>query len=494
MFLILFSIIFILFIVFDTIFRFQNRKLSLLAKQVPGPWGLPFLGMWYTVIDGPKGFLRLTSNLVKKYGNICRAWMGYSLYLVVSKPEDIEAILTNSVEKDYYLKFTSIFAGDGLFIAPAQIWKHRRKLINPTFNTKIVNSFHKKMVAKSNVLCKKLETRTSEDKYFDCYDSLFACTLDILFETNLDFSVDFQNGQLPYYLKYMKRITRLVVLWMGKFWLHTNITFNHSNFGKKLMQETQYMKRISSNIIQEKTLEIRKKLSDANYTGNKIQKPFLEHIIYAKESGFPISETSVVNEVDTMIIAGSDTTAYVMSFALMALGVLQDIQDKVHEEIISVFGNSDRECTLDDIKSMQYLEMVIKETMRLFAPTPLLARKVTTDVQLPNVIVPANTNCIICVLELHRSSDIYPDPLKFEPNRFLPEETAKRHPYAYIPFGGGARGCIGPKFAYLSMKIILTSILRKYKIYSDVNLENIELKMELFLKPVNGFRIRLETR
>ncbi|XP_044733637.1 cytochrome P450 4C1-like [Chrysoperla carnea] len=311
-------------------------------------------------------------------------------------------------------------------------------------------------------------------------------------ETNLGEKMDFQKKDYSKYIDYSCKILTALVQWMGKVWLHPNFIFKFSSIRKKIDFYREYILSTSKRIIRERTIEIQEQ---RNYEkGNQAQKPFLENLILAKENGASISDYNIQCEVNTLIVAGSDTTANVMCYVFMCLGVLQDIQDKVYEELYSVFGDSDRECTLDDIKLLYYLEMVIKETMRLFTPVPMLARNITQNIKIQSVTLPPGTNCVIGVLQMHRSPEIYPDPLEFDPSRFTPEEIAKRHPASFIPFGAGPRNCVGQKFAYMSMKIILSTVLRKYRVYSDVDLKNIDLQMEIFLKPVNGYRVRLEPR
>lgn len=130
------------------------------------------------------------------------------------------------------------------------------------------------------------------------------------------------------------------------------------------------------------------------------------------------------------------------SFVFMMLGMFQDIQERVYEEIIDVIG-PDRSVTYKDLPNLQLMERVIKETMRLFPVGPILVRKLTGDIAMGDKVLPEGGSVVLGIIVCHRNPEIWPDPLKFDPDRFLPEEVAKRHPYAWLPFSGGPRNCVG---------------------------------------------------
>ncbi|XP_011705921.1 PREDICTED: probable cytochrome P450 6a13, partial [Wasmannia auropunctata] len=143
-------------------------------------------------------------------------------------------------------------------------------------------------------------------------------------------------------------------------------------------------------------------------------------------------------------IAGFETTSMTLIFALYELAQHQDIQDKVHKEIDKILAKYN-DLTYDGVNEMTYLHKVISETMRKYPPLPYLNRICTKEVVLPttNIRVPKGTLITIPMLGLHRDPSIYPDPDKFDPERFNADEIEKRHPYTYLPFGEGPRNCIG---------------------------------------------------
>ena len=236
---------------------------------------------------------------------------------------------------------------------------------------------------------------------------------------------------------------------------------------------------------------------DENDIGEKRRLAFLDLMIETSHyNPDQLSKEEIKQQVDTIMFEGHDTTAAGSSFALCMLGVHQDIQIKVMEEQRRIFGDSDREASFADTIEMKYLERVIMETLRLYPPVPIIARKINQDLKLAsqNLIVPADTTVVIGTFRIHRRADIYHNPDKFDPDNFLPEKAASRHYYSYIPFSAGPRSCVGRKYAMLKLKVLLSTIIRNFHITSTVPEKEFKLQADIILKRTDGFRIMLEPR
>jgi cytochrome P450 family 4 len=174
-----------------------------------------------------------------------------------------------------------------------------------------------------------------------------------------------------------------------------------------------------------------------------------------------------------------------------------EFQDKVIEEIDQIFGDSDRPCTFQDTLEMKYLERCMLETLRMYPPVPVIARHMKEDVKLvsgDDYVIPAGATVVVATYKLHRLESIYPNPEKFDPDNFLPERQANRHYYAFIPFSAGPRSCVGRKYAMLKLKVILSTILRQFRVRSDLGEDDFRLQADIILKREEGFQIRLEPR
>jgi cytochrome P450 family 4 len=199
--------------------------------------------------------------------------------------------------------------------------------------------------------------------------------------------------------------------------------------------------------------------------GSSNNKNYLSNLIKATEEQGKWTDEEMMDETQTMIATGSDTTAITLSFATIMLAMHQDIQEKLYKEMCDIFGNTDRDPTLDDLTRMDYLERVIKETMRLFPIAPIVLRQVQEDIKIRklfnafncgtvmneyvvgDIVIPQGSELIIPIHFIHRNPIHWPDPLKFDPDRFLPEEIEKRPRYSFMPFSIPPRNCIGKIFS-----------------------------------------------
>jgi len=202
-----------------------------------------------------------------------------------------------------------------------------------------------------------------------------------------------------------------------------------------------------------------------------------------------------MGEVDTFMFEGHDTTATNISFTFWLLATHPDVQTRCQEELDSIFGEDpDRPATSQDIASMKYLDTVLKESLRLYQSVPIISRRLGEDVEIEGHLIPANTNIILGKFLLHRDPKTFPNPDKFDPERFSLENQKGRHAYSYVPFSAGPRNCIGQKFATMEEKVMVSSVLRKYKLRSTMKVEEIPLLVEIILRPKSGLRISLEKR
>lgn len=178
----------------------------------------------------------------------------------------------------------------------------------------------------------------------------------------------------------------------------------------------------------------------------------------------------------------------------MLLAMNPIMQDRVYEELRTNIANYDY-IDYDTISKLEYLDRALKESMRLLTLSFILLRITEADVKLKKCTVPKGTILIMNLFELHRSEKIWgPNSLEFDPDRFLPEAVAQRHPFAFLPFSTGPRNCIGFKYALNSMKVMLCHLLLRYKFSTSIQMDDISFKFAFLLKLNNKYMFKLEKR
>jgi cytochrome P450 len=181
------------------------------------------------------------------------------------------------------------------------------------------------------------------------------------------------------------------------------------------------------------------------------------------ETGQPLSDDDISNDLLIFILAGHDTTATALTYGLWALGHHPDIQDRVAEEAAAI---GDRELTPADVSRLGYTVQVLHEALRLCPPAAGVGRLAVRDIEVGGYRVEAGTLLAVGIYALHRDPALWNDPLVFDPDRFSPEKSKARDRWHFIPFAGGARSCIGEHFARLETTLALATIVRATKIRS----------------------------
>jgi len=175
-----------------------------------------------------------------------------------------------------------------------------------------------------------------------------------------------------------------------------------------------------------------------------------------------MSEAEVVAQSMIFLFAGYETSSNTLGFVCYHLATNPDVQGKLQKEIDSVWNDESQMPSYETVNELPYLDMVISETLRLYPPGLIAIRQCTEDCMLKDLKVPKGMSVTIPMYCIHRDPRIWPNPEKFDPERFTPEAKQSRDPYAYMPFGHGPRNCIGMRFAQMEMKLVLARILKKY--------------------------------
>ncbi|XP_077504616.1 cytochrome P450 4c3-like [Amblyomma americanum] len=417
------------------------------------------------------------------------AYYGPKPFLVAVTPNTVERVLSNSenVNKSFLYAMLKSWVGNGLLTSEKTIWKKRRKVLTPAFHFRILDEYVPIMNRRASVLCEKLAVLGRD--HFDLLPVMRLATFGILFETAMGITLDEEDVKKTGFLKVNDEIATDIITRMMNIHHWPEFIYRRTGVGQRYYQKVELIKKYTRDI-----LDCRKKSYKIEGERAVQKKSFMDILLRMHMEEGVFTEEEIREEVNTFMIGGFDTTATAASFAIHLLGNHPETLAKVHEELDAVFG-SDRErpVTVEDIKQLKYLDCVLKEALRLYPPIPAIARKLGEDVSIGKYTIPKGTVSVIFIYFMHRHPRFFPKPNDFIPERFL-EVDQDRHPFLYIPFAGGARNCIGQKFAQLEDKILLAQILRRFKVKSKIRNEDLQMSLELVLRPSQGLHLKLTPR
>ena len=194
------------------------------------------------------------------------------------------------------------------------------------------------------------------------------------------------------------------------------------------------------------------------------QDMFSQFATATHEDGSLMPVDEVVDHMIFLMMAAHDTITSSATSLVWLLAKNPEWQDKLRAEALAVTGGVGRPVAYDDLGKLELTEMAFKEALRLIPPVPSLPRRAMRDFEFGGYKIPAGTGVGVSPSAVHLDPNHWPDPQRFDPLRFTPEMTAKRHKYAWVPFGGGAHMCLGLHFAYMQIKVLMAQILTRYQI------------------------------
>jgi len=306
-----------------------------------------------------------------------------------------------------------------------------------------------------------------------------------------------QYAESPYF-NAVFRMSELVQQRQTCPWLWSDAIYQWTRSGSEHEACLKILHEFTDKVIDERIDEREVKKRDQNKQRNsetteeqekdvftrKKRLAFLDLLLEAYDKG-------VREEVDTFMFEGHDTTAAGITWALYLLGRHPKMQQRVNEEVDTFFEQRSEKLTVEDMKELRYLECVIKESQRLFPSVPFFSRSTTEDCYLDGYFVPKGTAVGVSTIGLHRNPEVWSAPLDFNPDRFLPENSQGRHPFAFVPFSAGPRNCIGQRFAILEEKTILAYILRFFHVSSKQSFDEMKTCAELITRPKDGIFVSL---
>ncbi|KAJ8922577.1 hypothetical protein NQ315_007607 [Exocentrus adspersus] len=392
--------------------------------------------------------------------------------------DDFAIILRSSknITKSVVYSFLHSWLGDGLLTSIGDLWATRRKALTPAFHFKILQGFLQVFNKETEILVQAFKEHSGE---VNVVPHISQFTLKNFNETAMGVKLNFENKEDKSYYKAIEEIGEIYVNRVTKPWLMwpALYKFTFGSYRERKLVDTLH--RFTGNIISRKSKDfINYDLTDNRYSGKTVS--MLDLLFNLKQKYRIIDDKGIQDEVSTFMFEAFDTTAMAINYTLMLLACHKDMQENILQEVKDVLGDSPP--SFENMAKLEYMEPCIKESLRLYPSVPLIGRTLEEDVVTSQgYTLPKGTWVNLHVFDIHRNPVLWPDPLKYDPDRFLPENCRDRHPFSYVPFSAGPRNCIGQKYALLQMKSLLCGIVRNFVLEPVDSPETITMVMHIVL-------------
>ena len=442
-------------------------------KLPPGPGGRYLFGNLFDYSRDPLGFL---SSCAREYGDVVRLqFPGPPAYLLTD-PDHIEQVLVRNNRNFIKSRLTRSelsFLGNGLLTSDGDFWRRQRRLAQPAFHRERVENYAGTMVSYTQRMLegwKSGETR-------DVHHEMMRLTLEIVAKTLVDADI---TGEA-------EEVGRALGAVMAHF-----SDQGSGVFLRMLPDSVPTPSNLRFRRAQRRLEEFIYAIIEERRRSGRDTGDLLSMLLHARdESGNGMSDEQLRDEVMTIVMAGHETTALALSWTFYLLSKHPEVEAKLAAELEEVPGG--RAPTVEDLPKLTYTDAVIKESMRLYPPAWAIGREALEDCEIGGYYVPARTQLFISQYVVHHLPRSFEDPDAFDPDRWA-EGLENRIPkYAYFPFGGGPRLCIGQPFAKMEATLLLATIARNFKL-ELVSGQRVTPQPSITLRPKQGIKMRLEER
>lgn len=422
-------------------------------------------------------------------------WVGPVLVVHVCTPQHFQALFSS----DKFLKkafiYSFMFNKTGLFTAEPGVWKEHRRALNPTLGPKMVSTF----VPTFNEKSAKMADLMGNDvgSFVDIHRYMFRASIDSVLASSFGLDWSLQNQHGDYIHDIILDAMHELQLRVQRVWLWSPIFVMTKQY-TDLISKFNIFYRFNRSALEVKKMQLAEKMNhgvdELAIAKDNNNMNFLQKCLHL-EREMKFDNVNVDEEMDTIVIASADTSATTMNGIVLMLAIHQEYQDRVVDELHEIFEDPFEPVTNEHLSRMTFLEIVMKESLRHFPVSPLIARESTDDFAIDGGVIPKGSTIIFDIYKTNRDPKFWGDnALEFYPERFLPENCADWHPYLFMPFGAGARNCIGARYAWTAMKIALAHMLRRYKFTSELKMHQVKVVLELLLKIDDKNAIRIERR
>lgn len=440
-------------------------------RQAPGPRGL--MSGWRLMRD-PLPFIE---KLFREFGDIVHLRIMNLRVCVVAHPEGIKHVLQDNhrnYRKSFDYKILARLLGQGLVTSEGPLWLRQRRLMQPMFHRQRVAAFGTLMAECTAGMLDRWRERAERAEVFDVAPEMMRLTLQIVGRALLSMDLTAQADEIG-------RNMTIANERFGNIGLSAFVPWLPTPGNARFRRAAAVLRKIVLDIIAERR-------RDGRDHGDLLS---MLLAVRDEETGQGMKDEQLRDEVLTLILAGHETTATALSWTWYLLSQNPEAERKLHIEVDNVLDG--RAASVGDLPKLNYTGMVIDEAMRLYPPVWAVGRAAIADDEIMGYRVPTGCNVVLSQWLAHHHPGFWDNPDSFEPDRFSPEGNEARPRYAFFPFGGGPRMCIGNLFALAEAQIVLATVAQNYCLRVPKE-HPIELQPLVTLRPRYGVKVFLKRR
>lgn len=441
-----------------------------MSERVPGPRSLPFLGSALEFSRNTLGFLQREA---RRHGDLFAVHLlGRDLHFVVH-PDDIERVLVkdhSSMHKDRFTRDLTKVLGQGLVTSEGEHWKKQRKLVSHAFTPAKIREYAATMVQATEDAI----AGWRDEQEIDCHAEMTRITLDVVARTLFDADVSTDARVVGEAMQVLSDYgASLEAGLLLPAWAPTPAS----------RRAGRAMQRID---------EVLFRIIGARRRHGAGKNDLLATLLSAQDdAGSGMTDEELRDECATLFLAGHETTAIALGYSLYLLAKHPEIEARVVAELERVLAG--RMPGHADFEKLELTTRVVKEAMRLYPPVWAIGRELTQDLELGGFPLKKGTQLALCQWLVHHDRRWFPDPEAFDPDRWLEPRARALPRFAYFPFGGGPRVCIGNHFAMMEAVLVLAVIARRFHLELDSGTE-LEFLPSITLRPKHGLPMRIRAR
>lgn len=445
-----------------------------MTQTITGPKGLPISGNLLSFRRDPLQFLRTSA---KAYGEIAHLRFGPKRHVyLLTNPDHIKEVLVSKqahFRKGKGLQVARAVVGDGILTSEGEKHMRQRRLMQPAFHRERIAAYGGAMVRQGVELMREWKDGEVRDIHHDMMKVTLAIITETMFGRSVKEGADEIGHAIDIGLRYVANKASSFIDVPLSVPTRSNREFLESN---ETLDKTIYA------LIEERR--------SSGQTGNDL----LGMLLAARDEddGKGMTDEQVRDEVMTIFVAGHETTANTMSWIFYLLATHPEAEQKLHDELFSVLG--DNLPTVEDIPQLTYTNLIVQETLRLYPAAWTINREVVEPVEIGGHTYQPGDTLMMSQYVMHRDARFYEEPDSFRPERFAGDLLKRIPAYAYFPFGGGPRICIGNNFALMEAALLLATIAQRYRMRLTSPDQVVEPEPLVTLRPKNGLPMRLEKR